>query len=84
MAGEAHRRDILINVVDEAELSSAIVPAIVDRDPLVIAVGTEGEAPVLAQGIRSRLETELPPFGRSLRPRGPCVGASRRLSPQGA
>ncbi|MGH6875584.1 MAG: NAD(P)-dependent oxidoreductase, partial [Aestuariivirgaceae bacterium] len=59
---EAHKRDILVNVVDEAELSSAIVPAIVDRDPLVIAVGTEGAAPVLAQGIRSELEADLPPF----------------------
>jgi uroporphyrin-III C-methyltransferase/precorrin-2 dehydrogenase/sirohydrochlorin ferrochelatase len=59
---EAHKRDILVNVVDEAELSSAIVPAIVDRDPLVIAVGTEGTAPVLAQGIRSDLEADLPPF----------------------
>jgi uroporphyrin-III C-methyltransferase/precorrin-2 dehydrogenase/sirohydrochlorin ferrochelatase len=59
---EAHKRDILVNVVDEADRSSAIVPAIVDRDPLVIAVGTEGAAPVLAQGIRSELETELPPF----------------------
>jgi uroporphyrin-III C-methyltransferase / precorrin-2 dehydrogenase / sirohydrochlorin ferrochelatase len=59
---EAHKRDILVNVVDEAELSSAIVPAIVDRDPLVIAVGTEGAAPVLAQGIRSEIEADLPPF----------------------
>jgi uroporphyrin-III C-methyltransferase/precorrin-2 dehydrogenase/sirohydrochlorin ferrochelatase len=62
VSSEAHKRDILVNVVDEADLSSAIVPAIVDRDPLVIAVGTEGTAPVLAQGIRSELEADLPPF----------------------
>jgi uroporphyrin-III C-methyltransferase/precorrin-2 dehydrogenase/sirohydrochlorin ferrochelatase len=62
VSSEAHKRDILVNVVDEAELSTAIVPAIVDRDPLVIAVGTEGAAPVLAQGIRNELETDLPPF----------------------
>jgi uroporphyrin-III C-methyltransferase/precorrin-2 dehydrogenase/sirohydrochlorin ferrochelatase len=62
VAAEAHKRDILVNVVDEADLSSALVPAIVDRDPLVIAVGTEGAAPVLAQGVRSELETSLPPF----------------------
>ena len=62
VAVEAHKRDILVNVVDDAELSSAIVPAIVDRDPLVIAVGTEGAAPVLAQSIRSGLEADLPPF----------------------
>jgi uroporphyrin-III C-methyltransferase/precorrin-2 dehydrogenase/sirohydrochlorin ferrochelatase len=62
VSAEARKRDVLVNVVDEAELSSAIVPAIVDRDPLVIAVGTEGAAPVLAQGIRSELEADLPPF----------------------
>ncbi len=62
VSGEARKRDILVNVVDEAELSNSIVPAIVDRDPLVIAIGTEGAAPVLAQGIRGELETSLPPF----------------------
>jgi uroporphyrin-III C-methyltransferase / precorrin-2 dehydrogenase / sirohydrochlorin ferrochelatase len=62
VSSEAHKRDILVNVVDEADLSSAIVPAIVDRDPLVIAVGTEGAAPILAQGLRSELEADLPPF----------------------
>jgi uroporphyrin-III C-methyltransferase/precorrin-2 dehydrogenase/sirohydrochlorin ferrochelatase len=62
VSSEAHKRDILVNVVDEADLSSAIVPAIVDRDPVVVAVGTEGSAPVLAQGIRSELEADLPPF----------------------
>ncbi len=62
VSGEARKRDILVNVVDEAELSNSLVPAIVDRDPLVIAIGTEGAAPVLAQGIRGELETSLPPF----------------------
>ena len=59
---EAHKRDILVNVVDDAELSNSIVPAIVDRDPLVVAIGTEGAAPVLAQGIRGEIEASLPPF----------------------
>ena len=62
VSAEAHRRDVLVNVVDHEELSSALVPAIVDRDPLVVAIGTEGAAPVLAQGIRNELETALPPF----------------------
>jgi uroporphyrin-III C-methyltransferase/precorrin-2 dehydrogenase/sirohydrochlorin ferrochelatase len=52
--------DIPVNVVDKPDLCSFITPAIVDRDPLVVAIGTEGTAPVLAQGIKARLESILP------------------------
>lgn len=52
--------NIPVNVVDRADLSTFIVPAIVDRDPLVVAIGTEGTGPVLAQGIRARIEAMLP------------------------
>jgi uroporphyrin-III C-methyltransferase/precorrin-2 dehydrogenase/sirohydrochlorin ferrochelatase len=84
VSSEAHKRDILVNVVDEADLSSAIVPAIVDRDPLVIAVGTEGEAPVLAQGIRSSLEAELPPFlGALTKAAGALRGRVAKALPAG-
>lgn len=57
----ASARNIPVNVVDRADLSTFIVPAIVDRDPLVIAIGTEGAGPVLAQGIRAHLESLLAP-----------------------
>src|SRR5262245_50222948 len=57
----ARARAIPVNVVDRADLSTAITPAIVDRDPLVIAIGTEGAAPVLGQGIRQEIEAMLPP-----------------------
>lgn len=51
----------LVNVVDRPELCDFYTPAIVDRAPLVAAIGTEGAAPVLARRIKTRLETLLEP-----------------------
>ncbi len=51
----------MINVVDQPELCDATTPSIVDRDPLVIAIGTEGAAPVLARQIKTRIEETLEP-----------------------
>ncbi|MEO1202667.1 MAG: siroheme synthase CysG [Pseudomonadota bacterium] len=48
------------NVVDDNALSSFILPAIVDRSPVVVAIGTGGAAPVLAQQLKSRIEAMLP------------------------
>ena len=50
----------LVNVVDNLEDSQFITPAIVDRDPVTIAIGTEGAAPVLARAIKTDLEARLP------------------------
>jgi len=50
---------ILVNVVDDPALSSAIVPAIVDRSPLVVAISSGGTAPVLARRIRAEIESML-------------------------
>jgi uroporphyrin-III C-methyltransferase/precorrin-2 dehydrogenase/sirohydrochlorin ferrochelatase len=46
-----------VNVVDDPELSNTIVPAIIDRSPLMIAVSSGGTAPMLARAVRERLET---------------------------
>ena len=46
-----------VNVVDDPELSNTIVPAIIDRSPLMIAVSSAGTAPMLARAVRERLET---------------------------
>jgi len=59
VAATARERRVLVNVVDDAELSSFIVPAIVDRSPLVIAISSGGVAPVLARHVRERLESLL-------------------------
>ena len=50
-----------VNVVDQPELCDAITPSIVDRDPVVVAIGTEGTAPVLARQIKTRMEQMLEP-----------------------
>lgn len=60
IAAAAERASILCNVVDDCEASSFIVPAIVDRSPVMIAIGTGGTAPVLAQALKSRIEAWLP------------------------
>ena len=56
VAGAAEARGLFVNVVDDAELSSAIMPAIVDRSPLMIAITSGGAAPMLARRVRAQLE----------------------------
>ena len=60
VARQAERRNIPVNVVDDRELSRFIMPAIVDRSPVIVAVGSSGDAPVLTRRLRERLESFLP------------------------
>lgn len=74
----------IVNVVDAPELCDAVTPAIVDRDPVVVAIGTEGTAPVLARQIKSMVETMLEPrLGDLAALAGRLRGAARRLPPDG-
>ena len=57
---DAKAINIPVNVVDSPALCTYITPAIIDRSPLVIAVSSGGEAPVLARLIRAKLETLIP------------------------
>ncbi|MEO1688011.1 MAG: SAM-dependent methyltransferase, partial [Pseudomonadota bacterium] len=76
IAARVQARGGVANVVDKPRLCSAITPSLVDRDPLVVAIGTEGVAPVLGQRVKTAVETALEPgLGaflqglRALRPR---------------
>ncbi len=84
----AETRNIPVNVVDVPEKCGFITPAIVERGASTVAIGTEGAAPVLGQGLKARIEAMLPSSlgslivkGKALRPRVAAAlrpGAPRR------
>lgn len=85
----AQARGIWVNVVDDPQLSSALMPSIIDRSPVIVAVSTGGASPVLARRLRERLETFLEPslgplarllarFRQRLIARWPDAGQRRR------
>lgn len=53
-------RNIFVNAADQKDDCSFITPALVDRSPVTISIGTEGTSPGLARAIKSDLETRLP------------------------
>jgi len=73
-----------VNIVDNLQDSDFITPAIVDRAPVTVAIGTEGAAPVLARAIKASLEEDLSPalgtlaeIGKSFRSRAFALPAGR-------
>ncbi len=60
VAKEAATHKLLANVVDQPELCTYITPAIIDRDPMLIAMSSSGSAPILLRMLREQIEKMLP------------------------
>lgn len=83
LARLAHAAGVLVNVVDNLEASDFITPAIVDRDPVTVAIGTEGASPVLARAIKTDLEERLPQGLGALARAGKAFRHAAESLPQG-
>ena len=60
VSAAAREQNIPVNAVDDPAVSTFIFPAIVDRSPILIAISSGGQAPVLARRIREQMEAYLP------------------------
>jgi len=93
LSAACRARGIPVNVVDRPALCSALLPAIIDRAPMTIAVSSGGAAPVLARLVRQKIEAVLPPglgliaglaerWKAAIRQRLPALGPRRRFLEQ--
>ncbi|MCL5975132.1 MAG: bifunctional precorrin-2 dehydrogenase/sirohydrochlorin ferrochelatase, partial [Gammaproteobacteria bacterium] len=57
----AQAKKILANVADQPEMCDFILPSVLDRSPIVVAISSGGQSPILARQLRARLETLIPP-----------------------
>ncbi len=84
VAAIGRRAGALVNIVDNLSESDFITPAIVDRDPVAVAIGTEGAAPVLARRIKQSVEETLAPDLGVLARAGQAFRDDAELLPKGA
>jgi uroporphyrin-III C-methyltransferase/precorrin-2 dehydrogenase/sirohydrochlorin ferrochelatase len=65
VAAMARSAGVIMNVADRSELCDFIMPSILDRSPLVVAISTGGASPILGRMLKARLETLIPAaYGR--------------------
>nr|WP_156190888.1 siroheme synthase CysG [Acinetobacter baumannii] len=57
---QCEARNLLVNSVDDIPHCRFMVPAIIDRSPLIVSVASNGTSPVLSRQIRTQLETSIP------------------------
>ncbi|MBX3572263.1 MAG: siroheme synthase CysG [Mesorhizobium sp.] len=85
IVADARAAGICVNAVDRPELCDFFTPALVNRAPVAIAIGTEGTGPVLAQMIRARIDRMLSPsLGRLATLAASYRAAVEALLPKGA
>lgn len=60
MIAAAHRAGALVNMIDQTEYCDVTFGTIVNRSPVIVAISTDGAAPMLGQSIRARVESVLP------------------------
>ena len=60
IADQAKAQGLLVNAADQKEACDFITPALVDRSPVAISIGTEGTSPGLARAVKADLESRLP------------------------
>ncbi len=85
VSDDARRLGLCVNAVDRPELCDFYTPAIVNRAPVCVAIGTEGAGPVLSQSIRARIDRMLAPSLGALATLAETFRSSvERLLPKGA
>ena len=84
VSDDARALGIPVNAVDSPDLCDFFTPAIVNRAPVCVAIGTEGAAPVLAQSIRAKIDQLLSPSLGTLAALAASLrGGAERLLPKG-
>jgi uroporphyrin-III C-methyltransferase / precorrin-2 dehydrogenase / sirohydrochlorin ferrochelatase len=60
VAAAGAERGVFVNVVDDGAASSCLMPSIVDRSPIIVAIGSSGQSPTLSRRVRAQIESMLP------------------------